>query len=72
MDNYVVIKQPNDEIVLGVNDDKGTIIEIVETSGDEDEDLEWECITSSENRLVFTLLGVLFISSLFFLRIVLI
>lgn len=68
MDNYVVIKQPNDEIVLGVNDDKGTIIEIVETSEDEDEDLEWECITSSENRLVFTLLGVLFISSLFFLQ----
>mgnify|MGYP006893266013 CR=1 FL=1 len=68
MDNYVVIKQPNDEIVLGVNDDKETIIEIVETSEDEDEDLEWECITSSENRLVFTLLGVLFISSLFFLQ----
>ena len=31
MDNYVVIQQPNDRIVLGVNEDRITILELHES-----------------------------------------
>jgi hypothetical protein len=35
MNNYVVVQQPNNHIVLGVNEDRITIIQIEEVYSDE-------------------------------------
>ena len=64
MNNYVVVQQPNNHIVLGVNEDRITIIQIEEVYSDEVEHFH-----PSGDQIIYTtmflLSGIIIISLAF-------
>tara|TARA_B100000073_G_C23418978_1_gene446387 strand:- start:106 stop:315 length:210 start_codon:yes stop_codon:yes gene_type:complete len=65
MDDYVVFVQPNNHIILGVNDDRvipetETIIQIVETVDNEDHSLRTIMFTII-GTAVFMMIGIMYI-----------
>ena len=65
MDDYVVFVQPNNHIILGVNDDRvipetETIIQIIETVDNEDNSLKTIMFTII-GTAVFMMIGIMYI-----------
>tara|TARA_B100001996_G_scaffold259426_2_gene201811 strand:- start:835 stop:1050 length:216 start_codon:yes stop_codon:yes gene_type:complete len=67
MDDYVVFVQPNNHIILGVNDDRvipetETIIQIMETVDNEDQDHTLKAIMLTIiGTAVFMVIGIMYI-----------
>ena len=65
MDDYVVVIQPNEHVILGVNDDRvipetETIIQIVETRRDPDPTVKTLILTIIGTAL-FIMIGIMYI-----------